>query len=93
MNWNLNLEDKSEIYVKRLLEVYNNASETSVDYPEVYPFATNLRNPLSGQLQLVARLLDGGGAGMGVKTKGISGENRWLRYTCRPGTGRRPYSR
>lgn len=69
MDWILNLEDKSEIYVKRLLEVYNNASETSVDYPEVYPFATNLRNPLSGQLQLVARLLDGGGAGLGVKTK------------------------
>ncbi|MEL7148439.1 MAG: DUF1501 domain-containing protein, partial [Bacteroidota bacterium] len=69
MDWILSLEDKSEIYVKRLLEVYSNASASSVDYPEVYPFATNSRNPLSGQLQLVARLLDGGGVGQGVKTK------------------------
>lgn len=69
MNWILGLEDKSEIYVKRLLEVYNNASATTVDYPEVYPFATRSRNPLSNQLQLVARLLDGGGPGQGVKTK------------------------
>lgn len=69
MNWILGLEDKSETYVKRLLEVYNNASATNVDYPEVYPFATRSRNPLSGQLQLVARLLDGGGPGQGVKTK------------------------
>jgi len=69
MNWILGLEDKSEVYVRRLLEVYNNASESSVDYPEVYPFGTNSRNPLSSQLQLVARLLDGGGPGQGVKTK------------------------
>lgn len=69
MDWILSLEDKSETYVKRLLEVYNNASATSIDYPEVYPFATRSRNPLSSQLQLVARLLDGGGPGKGVKTK------------------------
>ena len=67
MNWILSLEDKSETYIKRLLEVYQNASATSVEYPEFYPFATTRRNPLSGQLQTVARLLDGGGDG--VKTK------------------------
>ncbi|MGB3469145.1 MAG: DUF1501 domain-containing protein [Cyclobacteriaceae bacterium] len=69
MDWILSLEDKSETYVSRLLEVYNNASATTIDYPEVYPFATRSKNPLSGQLQLVARLLDGGGPGKGVKTK------------------------
>ncbi|MEQ8927367.1 MAG: DUF1501 domain-containing protein [Fulvivirga sp.] len=72
MNWILGLEDKSEDYAARLLEVYNAASESSVTYPEVYPFnapASSLRNPLTPQLQLIARLLDGGGAGRGVKTK------------------------
>ena len=72
INWILGLEDKTEDYAARLLEVYNAASETSVTYPEVYPFnapSNSLRNPLSSQLQLIARLLDGGGAGQGVKTK------------------------
>ncbi len=69
MDWILSLEDKSETYIQRLLEVYQNASATTVDYPEVYPFGAQRTNPLSGQLQLVARLLDGGGAGQGVKTK------------------------
>ncbi len=69
MDWILSLEDKSEIYIQRLLEVYQASSATTVDYPEVYPFGAQRRNPLSSQLQLVARLLDGGGAGQGVKTK------------------------
>ncbi|WP_456459427.1 DUF1501 domain-containing protein [Reichenbachiella sp.] len=72
MNWILGLEDKSEDYAARLLEIYNNASATSVTYPEVYPYnapdgAKN--NRLTPQLQLVARLLDGGGPGLGAKTK------------------------
>jgi uncharacterized protein (DUF1501 family) len=72
LNWILNLEDKSEDYAQRLLEVYENASTSGVTYPETYPFnapAGNLRNSLSPQLQLIARLLDGGGPGLGVKTK------------------------
>lgn len=72
LNWILGLEDKSEEYAGRLVEVYQNASSTTVTYPERYPFNAprgSLRNGLSGQLQLVARLLDGGGAGLGVKTK------------------------
>ncbi len=67
MNWILGLEDKSEPYIKRLAEIYESAAETSVTYPETYPFNSpegSKRNPLSGQLRLVARLLAGG-----VKTK------------------------
>ncbi len=66
MDWILGLEDKTETYIKRLAEVYERASESSVTYPENYPLGSG-RNPLSGQLKLVARLLDGGGTG--VKTK------------------------
>ncbi len=67
MNWILGLEDKSETYIKRLLQVYESGAATSVTYPELYPFnapAGSQRNPLSGQFQLVARLLGGG-----LKTK------------------------
>lgn len=67
MSWILGLEDKSETYIRRLLQVYDAAAATSVTYPEIYPFnapAGSQRNPLSGQLQLVARLLGGG-----IKTK------------------------
>ncbi|MEO1254238.1 MAG: DUF1501 domain-containing protein, partial [Bacteroidota bacterium] len=67
MNWILGLEDKSETYIKRLAEIYESAAETSVEYPETYPFNApggSKRNPLSNQLKLVARLLAGG-----VKTK------------------------
>ncbi len=67
MNWILGLEDKSETYIRRLAEIYDAASETSVTYPERYPFNSSAgakRNPLSNQLKLVARLLAGG-----VKTK------------------------
>ena len=70
LNWILGLEDKSEDYAQRLLEVYQNSSESTVTYPEIYPFnapSGSLRNRLTPQLQLIARLLDGGGDG--VKTK------------------------
>lgn len=72
MNWILGLEDKTEDYSKRLREVWDASSSPAVTYPETYPFnapKSSKRNPLSGQLQLIARLLDGGGAGTGVKTK------------------------
>ncbi|MDH5608391.1 MAG: DUF1501 domain-containing protein [Cyclobacteriaceae bacterium] len=66
MNWILGLEQKSEDYIKRLQEVYQRAPESPVEYPDQYPFGKS-RNPLSSQLRLVAKLLDGGGEG--VKTK------------------------
>lgn len=72
LNWILALEDKSEDYAKRLYDVYRNAQTSSVTYPERYPFNApkgSMKNGLTPQLQLIARLLDGGGPGLGVKTK------------------------
>ena len=72
MDWILSLEDKTEDYAGRLRQVWEASSETSITYPENYPFNApngSKRNPLSGQLQLISRLLAGGGAGQGVKTK------------------------
>lgn len=72
LNWILDLEEKSEDYAARLLKVYKQSSDSAVTYPERYPFnAPNniARNSLTPQLQLIARLLDGGGPGKGVKTK------------------------
>ena len=67
MDWILGLEDKSEIYIKRLAELYAKAKETKNTYPEFYPFNAperSKKNNLNGQLQLIAKLLEGG-----VKTK------------------------
>ncbi|MEM8938496.1 MAG: DUF1501 domain-containing protein [Bacteroidota bacterium] len=67
MNWILGLEDKSETYIQRLAAIYESSAETSVTYPEKYPFNAPDRsknNRLSSQLRLIARLLGGG-----VKTK------------------------
>ena len=72
LNWILGLEDKSEDYAERLFDVYNNSPEATVTYPERYPFnapSGSVTNRLTPQLKLIARLLDGGGAGLGVKTK------------------------
>ncbi len=72
ISWILGLEQKSKDYAGRLADVYKKSSATTVTYPETYPFNApqgSLRNGLTPQLQLVARLLDGGGAGQGVKTK------------------------
>ena len=63
MDWILGLEDKSETYIERLSDIYLASAETAVDYPEQYPFnapSGQRNNPLSGQLQLVARLIGGG---------------------------------
>jgi uncharacterized protein (DUF1501 family) len=63
LDWILKLEDKSKDYAARLLEVYKAGSATSVTYPDRYPFnapAGSLKNYLSSQLKLIARLLDGG---------------------------------
>ncbi|PIB36157.1 hypothetical protein BFP72_12505 [Reichenbachiella sp. 5M10] len=63
MDWLLSLEDKSETYIKRLAEIYQPTKESSVSYPEKYPFGDS-KNRLSDQLRLIARLLSGG-----IKTK------------------------
>ena len=59
----MEFEKKSNQYAGRLRDVYNAGSNSSVEYPETYPFAApegSLNNPLSGQLRLIARLLKGG---------------------------------
>jgi uncharacterized protein (DUF1501 family) len=63
LDWILSLEDKSKDYAQRLAEVYEAGGATSVTYPENYPFNApkgSLKNPLSGQLKLIAQLLAGG---------------------------------
>lgn len=72
LNWILGLEDKSEDYAERLYDVYKNSPVSAITYPERYPFNApkgSLKNELTPQLQLIARLLDGGGPRLGVKTK------------------------
>jgi uncharacterized protein (DUF1501 family) len=56
-------EAMSNVYASRLRDVYNAGHNSSVEYPEEYPNpapAGYIQNPLSGQLQLIARLLSGG---------------------------------
>jgi uncharacterized protein (DUF1501 family) len=63
LNWILQLEDKSEDYAERLYNVYLAGRDSTVTYPETYPYnapAGSKRNPLTPQLKLIARLLDGG---------------------------------
>ncbi|MBX2962795.1 MAG: DUF1501 domain-containing protein [Cyclobacteriaceae bacterium] len=63
MNWILGLEKKTDDYAKRLYEVFQAGGNTSITYPEAYPFNAptgSKRNHLSPQLKLIARLLAGG---------------------------------
>lgn len=61
----MEFEKKSNQYAGRLKDVYDAGSNSSVVYPEVYPYASPIRaNNLSSQLKLIARLIKGG-----VKTK------------------------
>jgi len=61
----MEFEKKSNQYAGRLKEVYDAGSNSTVEYPEVYPYASPIRaNNLSSQLRLIARLISGG-----VKTK------------------------
>jgi uncharacterized protein (DUF1501 family) len=65
--WILGLEQKTKEYAKQLAEVYKKGRKLAVTYPESYPFNApkgSLKNGLKSQLQVIARLLDGG-----VKTK------------------------
>ena len=63
LDWILSLEDKTKDYAAKLLERFVAGGTNSVSYPETYPLNApkgSLRNPLSPQLKLVARLLAGG---------------------------------
>ena len=65
LNWILSLEDKSKDYAARLAEVYQAGNQVSgyANYPETYPFNApkgSLRNRLTPQLQIIAKLLSGG---------------------------------
>ena len=65
LEWILSLEDKSKDYAARLAEVYNAGLQVDGynNYPELYPFNApkgSLKNSLTPQLQIVARLLSGG---------------------------------
>jgi uncharacterized protein (DUF1501 family) len=61
----MEFEKKSNQYAGRLKEVYDAGSNSGVEYPEVYPYASPIRaNNLSSQLKLIARLIRGG-----IKTK------------------------
>ncbi len=63
LSWILGLEEKSKDYAQRLYDVFQKSKEPTVTYPETYPFNAptgSLRNGLTPQLKLVARLLEGG---------------------------------
>lgn len=56
-------EGMTDIYAGRLKQVYDAGKNSTVQYPEKYPHPAPsgfIDNPLSGQLRLIARLLDGG---------------------------------
>jgi len=57
----MEFEKKSNEYAGRLKDVYNAASESSVEYRHGYPYASpGAANNLASQLKLIARLLAGG---------------------------------
>ena len=65
MDWILGLEQKTDEYDDRLLQVYNagKAMDPNVTYPSTYPLNAPERfrtNTLSGQLQIIANLIHGG---------------------------------
>lgn len=68
LKWITGISRKGDDYAKRLAEVYDSVGASQVTYPQGYPFEApqNLRegNNLARQLQIIARLIDGG-----VKTK------------------------
>jgi uncharacterized protein (DUF1501 family) len=65
LNWILGLEEKTDEYDDRLLQVYNagKALDPGTTYPTTYPLNAPTRyrnNPLSPQLQIIANLIHGG---------------------------------
>lgn len=65
LQWILGIEDSTHLYAERLQQLYRagSAFSSGVVYPMQYPLqapAQFMRNPLSLQLQIIARLLHGG---------------------------------
>ena len=65
LDWILSLEDKSKDFAARLAEVYRTGDKITgyAHYPETYPFNApkgSLKNQLTHQLKIIARLLSGG---------------------------------
>ncbi len=63
LDWILSLEDKSKDYAERLAQVYEAGGNGSTTYPETYPFNApkgSMKNGLTPQLKIIARLLAGG---------------------------------
>jgi uncharacterized protein (DUF1501 family) len=59
----MQIERESNTYAARLRDVYLAGANSTVDYPQQYPYLAPqgaLNNPLSAQLKIIARLLDGG---------------------------------
>ena len=60
----IGMEKNSNKYAERLKQVFDKGTNSpGVTYPERYPFnapTNSLKNPLSSQLRLIARLLSGG---------------------------------
>ena len=65
LNYILSLEDKTDDYAQTLVDKYRAGVQQAkgITYPTTYPFQAPSgvrRNPLSGQLQIIANLLSGG---------------------------------
>ncbi len=63
LQWILDIEKKSNQYAGRLREVFEKGSNSSIQYPEKYPYNApqgSVNNPLAPQLRMIARLLSGG---------------------------------
>jgi uncharacterized protein (DUF1501 family) len=61
LNWILGIEKGTDKYAERLRDVYRkgDATNSGVTYPVQYPYA-NSKNPISGALEIVSKLIAGG---------------------------------
>lgn len=65
LNWILGIEQGTDKYAQRLQTAYKSgdAFKSGVNYPKIYPLAApngSLNNPLSRNLEIIAKLLQGG---------------------------------
>ena len=63
LQWIMDIEKKSNQYAGRMREVFEKGTNSSVQYPEKYPYNApkrSVNNPLAPQLKMIARLLSGG---------------------------------
>ena len=59
----MQIERQSNNYAERLRDVYDAGANSSVVYPDLYPYIApsgSLHNPLAPQLKIISRLLSGG---------------------------------